>query len=87
MQVLDYDRFSRDDPIGEVAIPLSDLDLAVGQTMWKALQPCKGSSVSGDVMSMHVFENGQWLCLLYFISFLMRTFCVILFQWTLVHSA
>ena len=44
MQVLDYDRFSRDDPIGEVAIPLSDLDLAVGLTMWKALQPCKGSS-------------------------------------------
>ena len=46
MQVLDYDRFSRDDPIGEIAIPLADVDLATGQTMWKNLQPCKGHTVS-----------------------------------------
>ncbi|CAD5113663.1 DgyrCDS2824 [Dimorphilus gyrociliatus] len=44
MQVLDYDRFSRDDPIGEVAIPLSDVNLTEHQTMWKNLQPCKGHS-------------------------------------------
>ena len=44
--VLDYDRFSRDDPIGEVALPLGDLDLSAGQTMWKTLAPCKGSLVS-----------------------------------------
>ncbi|KAI0230951.1 Synaptotagmin-7 [Lamellibrachia satsuma] len=42
MQVLDYDRFSRDDPIGEICLPLNDLDLTTGQTMWRALQPCKG---------------------------------------------
>lgn len=42
LQVLDYDRFSRDDPIGEVCIPLSDFDLVTGQTIWKNLQPCKG---------------------------------------------
>lgn len=42
MQVLDYDRFSRDDPIGEICLPLNDLDLTIGQTMWRALQPCKG---------------------------------------------
>jgi len=44
--VLDYDRFSRDDPIGEVSLPLGDLDLSAGQTMWKTLAPCKGSLVS-----------------------------------------
>lgn len=45
MQVLDYDRFSRDDPIGEICLPLNDLDLTTGQTMWRALQPCKGHMV------------------------------------------
>ncbi len=55
MQVLDYDRFSRDDPIGEVAIPLSDIDLAQGQTFWRSLQPCKGHAVSRN--SIHVFLN------------------------------
>jgi len=46
LQVLDYDRFSRDDPIGEVCIPLSDFDLSAGQVLWKNLQPCKGHTVS-----------------------------------------
>jgi len=45
MQVLDYDRFSRDDPIGEVCIPISDFDLSAGQVLWKNLQPCKGHTV------------------------------------------
>jgi len=48
MQVLDYDRFSRDDPIGEVCIPFSELDLSTSQTLWRNLQPCKGHSVSND---------------------------------------
>lgn len=39
LQVLDYDRFSKDDPIGEVCIPMSDFDLSNGQTLWKNLQP------------------------------------------------
>lgn len=50
--VLDYDRFSRDDPIGEVSLPLGDLDLSSGQTMWKTLAPCKGSLVSETYMPM-----------------------------------
>jgi hypothetical protein len=44
--VLDYNRFGRDDPIGEVCLPLGDLDLAAGLTMWKTLMPCKESVVS-----------------------------------------
>ena len=53
--VLDYDRFSRDDPIGEVCLSLGDLDLAAGLTMWKTLMPCKGSVVSADSSSLHWF--------------------------------
>ena len=46
MKVLDYDRFSRDDPIGEVCIPLCDVDLANGESLCRDLQPCKGHAVS-----------------------------------------
>ena len=46
LQVLDYDRFSRDDPIGEICLPLTEVDLAQGQTLWRTLQPCKGHTVS-----------------------------------------
>jgi Ca2+-dependent lipid-binding protein len=42
MQVLDYDRFSRDDPIGEVCLPLNTVDLANGEMIWQELQSCSG---------------------------------------------
>jgi len=45
LQVLDYDRFTRDDPIGEVCLPLCDISLAKEQTFWRTLQPCKGHTV------------------------------------------
>jgi len=45
MKVLDYDRFSRDDPIGEICVPLSDVDLANGETLSRDLQSCKGHAV------------------------------------------
>lgn len=48
LQVLDYDRFSRNDPIGEVSIPLNKVDLAHMQTFWKELQPCSDASVSDN---------------------------------------
>jgi len=49
MKVLDYDRFSRDDPIGELCVPLCDVDLANGETLCRALQSCKGQAVSSSV--------------------------------------
>lgn len=45
LQVLDYDRFSRNDPIGEVSIPLNKIDLTQMQTFWKELKPCSDGSV------------------------------------------
>ncbi|XP_064627038.1 synaptotagmin-7-like isoform X3 [Lineus longissimus] len=40
LEVLDFDRFSRDDPIGEIALPLADVDLTEEQGFWRDLQPC-----------------------------------------------
>ncbi|XP_051987480.1 synaptotagmin-7-like [Xyrauchen texanus] len=51
LQVLDYDRFSRNDPIGEVSVPLKKIDLAHMQTFWKELKPCSdGSGSRGDLL-------------------------------------
>lgn len=43
LQVIDYDRFSRDDPIGETYIPLNEIDLSQSPVLWRFLQPCKDS--------------------------------------------
>ncbi|KAK6169956.1 hypothetical protein SNE40_018470 [Patella caerulea] len=43
LQVIDYDRFSRDDPIGETYVPLNEIDLSQSPLFWKYLQPCKDS--------------------------------------------
>ncbi|XP_056268697.1 synaptotagmin-7b [Pseudoliparis swirei] len=57
LQVLDYDRFSRNDPIGEVSVPLNKLDLANMQTFWKELKPCSdGSGSRGDLL-VSLFYN------------------------------
>uniref|UniRef100_H3DF72 Synaptotagmin-7 n=1 Tax=Tetraodon nigroviridis TaxID=99883 RepID=H3DF72_TETNG len=51
LQVLDYDRFSRNDPIGEVSIPLNKVELGQIKTFWKELKPCSDGSVRrGDLL-------------------------------------
>ncbi|XP_053545241.1 synaptotagmin-7-like [Bombina bombina] len=51
LQVLDYDRFSRNDPIGEVSIPLNKVDLTQMQSFWKELKPCSdGSGSRGELL-------------------------------------
>lgn len=55
LQVLDYDRFSRNDPIGEVSIPLNKVDLTQMQTFWKDLKPCSDGSVRP-----HLWLPGSW---------------------------
>jgi len=45
LQVFDHDRFSRDDIIGEVVVPLTPQDLVNGLTLWKDLQPSHGCTV------------------------------------------
>ncbi|XP_071791238.1 synaptotagmin-7-like isoform X2 [Asterias amurensis] len=44
LEVLDYDRFSRNDPIGELNIPLSEIDLTQEQQFFKALSPSTKSA-------------------------------------------
>ncbi|GAB0092118.1 hypothetical protein DMENIID0001_070850 [Sergentomyia squamirostris] len=39
LHVFDYDRFSRDDSIGEVFMPLCQVDLTSKPSFWKALKP------------------------------------------------
>ncbi|KAL9873490.1 synaptotagmin 7 isoform 5-T17 [Glossina fuscipes fuscipes] len=39
LHVFDYDRFSRDDSIGEVFLPLCQVDFGTKQSFWKALKP------------------------------------------------
>jgi len=50
---MDYDRFCRDDPIGEVCVALSDVDLLQGETLYKTLQPCKGHTVSPPLVLLY----------------------------------
>uniref|UniRef100_UPI00358E5C4E synaptotagmin-7 isoform X5 n=1 Tax=Myxine glutinosa TaxID=7769 RepID=UPI00358E5C4E len=51
LQVLDYDRFSRNDPIGEVSLPLGRLDLTQTLSFCKELKPCAdGSGKRGELL-------------------------------------
>ncbi|XP_057314899.1 synaptotagmin-7-like [Hydractinia symbiolongicarpus] len=52
LQVLDYDRFSRNDPIGEIELPLADVHLQSEPVPFvKKLNPCKRSAdYLGDLL-------------------------------------
>ncbi|XP_039254071.2 synaptotagmin-7-like isoform X1 [Styela clava] len=50
MQVMDWDRFSRNDPIGEVCIPLHQIDLTDSTSQWEYLTPCTGSNKRGELL-------------------------------------
>lgn len=56
LQVLDYDRFSRNDPIGEVSIPLNKVELGQIKTFWKELKPCSDGSVRAEPIILVVWR-------------------------------
>ncbi|XP_059078950.1 synaptotagmin 1-like isoform X2 [Tigriopus californicus] len=47
--VYDFDRFSKHDAIGEVRLPVCQLDLASTADKWKDLQSIQGDGVLGDI--------------------------------------
>ncbi|XP_022246712.1 synaptotagmin-7-like isoform X2 [Limulus polyphemus] len=49
LQVFDYDRFSRDDAIGDVYLPLSQVDLTQKPTFWKSIKPAEDSKL-GEIL-------------------------------------
>jgi len=57
LQVLDYDRFSRNDPIGEVSIPLNKVELGQIKTFWKELKPCSDGSVREGGMAIRPSDD------------------------------
>ena len=44
MQVWDHDKFSKDDPCGEVQIPLWEIDLSKVNDEWKELHAVTGTA-------------------------------------------
>lgn len=47
--VYDYDRFSKNDAIGELKLPVCQLDLAASTDKWRDLQSIRGDGLLGDI--------------------------------------
>lgn len=52
LHVYDWDRFSRDDPIGEVYLPLNQVDLTQKPTFWKSLKPTETTKLGELLVSL-----------------------------------
>ena len=57
--VYDYDRFSKADAIGELRLPVCQLDLASSKDNWKDLQSIQGDGV---VSKTNVISNLLRIC-------------------------
>ena len=57
--VYDYDRFSKADAIGELRLPVCQLDLASSKDNWKDLQSIQGDGV---VSKINVISNQLRIC-------------------------
>ena len=57
--VYDFDRFSKHDAIGELRLPVCQLDLASSKDNWKDLQSIQGDGV---VSKINVISNQLRIC-------------------------
>eukprot|EP00092_Neocalanus_flemingeri_P001913 GFUD01002043.1.p1 GENE.GFUD01002043.1~~GFUD01002043.1.p1 ORF type:complete len:1721 (-),score=424.93 GFUD01002043.1:78-4745(-) len=57
MEVADWDRFSKNDPMGEVKIPLSQLDFSRAANQWSPLQKITGRPAMGNYHSSSSISN------------------------------
>lgn len=63
--IFDFDRFSKHDQIGEVKVPLCQIDLAQTIEEWRELQSVEGEGgqVSSYLLIIHepiIFKNDQY---------------------------
>ena len=57
IKVMDYDKMSSDDPIGEVNIPLCDIDLKQHHNIWRDLNPI--SKVRLKIKDHRIFRTSS----------------------------